>query len=373
MPGTQNLPKIGILSLGDMGSGIARLLTAHGYPVVTNIAGRSKDTLARAESAGVTLVPTDEALVSASTVILSIVPPRDALETARRILVASRNVSLPSETKREKDVFFADMNAISPRSVKEIAALFDTPRPSSSPSSRTSVDDPTSTSTPRPSSGGVTIRFIDGAVLGGPPSPPSSQSASSPSSSPLEKTNPWDSWTRPLLPTSGPYVLPQLFPSLSSLLNISHISPLIGSASALKMCFASLSKGYAAIATQAVTTAKRHGVFAELEDSLQQLAPAQLARMRSAVVGMPPKAYRWVHEMHEISATHAGQDDDEGEGFAPEFMFRGAAEVFRTVAEDTVLGGEKVGKRVRGQTAEDVADAMVEGLRERKRTRRSET
>jgi len=31
---------IGIISLGDMGSGLARLLVAHGYPVTTNISGR---------------------------------------------------------------------------------------------------------------------------------------------------------------------------------------------------------------------------------------------------------------------------------------------------------------------------------------------
>ncbi len=31
---------IGIISLGDMGSGIARLLVAHGYTVATNAEGR---------------------------------------------------------------------------------------------------------------------------------------------------------------------------------------------------------------------------------------------------------------------------------------------------------------------------------------------
>lgn len=35
-----SLPKIGILSLGDMGAGIARLLIAHGFTVATNTQGR---------------------------------------------------------------------------------------------------------------------------------------------------------------------------------------------------------------------------------------------------------------------------------------------------------------------------------------------
>ncbi len=137
------------------------------------------------------------------------------------------------------------------------------------------------------------------------------------------------------------------------------------------MCFASLGKGYAAIAVQAVSTARRLGVLADLRESLAELAPGNLDRVERAVVGMAPKAYRWVYEMEEISRTHAGladgdgqegNRDGEGVGFAPEYIFRGAAEVFRTVAEDTVLGREKTGKRGRGKSLEDVAEAVVEGL-----------
>jgi 3-hydroxyisobutyrate dehydrogenase-like beta-hydroxyacid dehydrogenase len=35
-----SLPKIGLLSIGDMGVGIARLLIAHGFSVATNISDR---------------------------------------------------------------------------------------------------------------------------------------------------------------------------------------------------------------------------------------------------------------------------------------------------------------------------------------------
>jgi 3-hydroxyisobutyrate dehydrogenase-like beta-hydroxyacid dehydrogenase len=34
------LPKIGLLSIGDMGVGIAKLLVASGFTVATNISGR---------------------------------------------------------------------------------------------------------------------------------------------------------------------------------------------------------------------------------------------------------------------------------------------------------------------------------------------
>jgi hypothetical protein len=149
------------------------------------------------------------------------------------------------------------------------------------------------------------------------------------------------------------------------------------------MCFASLGKGYAAVAVQAVATASRLGVLPDFTDALRQLAPGNLDRVERAVVGMAPKAYRWVREMEEISETHAGissrlsglergkgEGEGEGEedfGFNPEFIFRGAADVFRIVAEDTVLGQERVGTRNRGTTLEDVAEAVAEGLRERKK------
>ncbi|KAK3394709.1 6-phosphogluconate dehydrogenase [Podospora didyma] len=321
--------KIGIISLGDMGSGLARLLTAKGYSVVTNCAGRSQDTIDRAQAVGAELLPTDVALVDACDVILSVVPPKEAVATAERIVAA---LSATKLLQRTSPLYLADMNAVSPASVRNIAALF-------------------------ASSSSSSVYFIDGSILGGPPSLPEDG----------DPTAPVSEWYRPLLPTSGPHSLasiPGYGAHLAATLQIKHIGPEIGAASGLKMCFASLSKGYAAIAVQAVTTARRLGVLDDLRDALQTVMPANLARMDKAVVGMAPKAYRWVREMEEISATHA----DEG-GFQPELIFSGAARVFQTVAEDTVLGEEKVGRRKRGTTAEAIADAMVEGIeRKRKKT-----
>jgi hypothetical protein len=78
---------------------------------------------------------------------------------------------------------------------------------------------------------------------------------------------------------------------------------------------------------------------------------------------VPPKAYRWVREMEEIAETHA----DEG-GFNGNIGIYGEiAKVYKSVAEDTVLGEEKTERRKRGLTVEDVTGAMGEGLREKKR------
>ncbi|EON97900.1 putative 6-phosphogluconate dehydrogenase protein [Phaeoacremonium minimum UCRPA7] len=312
------LATIGILSLGDMGTGIAKLLVAKGFSVATNAKGRSQDTLDRVKAAQVENITSDIDLVKKCDVLLSIVPPRDAAATAQRVIDA-----LSGGVKREPPLYFADMNAVAPSTIKDIAQKID--------------------------KAAVPVRFIDGSILGGPPAP---------------KDSPEGEWEVPWLPASGPHKLadiPGYGETLSKTLNIKHISDTIGAASGLKMCFASLSKGYTAIAIQSYTTAQRLGVLGDLQEALAALAPARVVQTEKGLVGMAPKAYRWVREMEEISKTHV----EEG-GFEP-FIFQGAAGVYKSVAEDTVLGQEKIGQRKRGRTAEDIAAAMAEGLEQKRK------
>lgn len=260
-------------------------------------------------------------IVSEAAAILSIVPPADARSTAEAVLSAV----LSSPRTSPNPLTFADLNAISPSSARCLASLF----------------------SPHP----FLVRFIDGAIIGGPPSPPSSSSSSSSGGE----------WSVPQIPISGPH--PGLLPaSLSSALQTYTVSADVGAASGLKMCFASLTKGYTAIAVQAFATAHRLGVLSHLQRSVEQTIPAAKARLERAVAGMPPKAYRWVREMEEIADTHrdgGGWGEVEGAD-----MFTGAARIYGFVADGTVLGREKVGKRVRGLTVEDVASAVADGLEE---------
>lgn len=286
---------------------------------------------------------TDTALVKECDVILSVVPPRDAEATAQRLVDALALVTRASKSP----LYFADLNAVSPGTIKTIAK--------------------------RIAAADVPITFIDGSILGGPPhlAPVASDSSNAtPSSGGGDKTSPSGGasatkgeWNLPSIPTSGPSQvadIPGYGAQLAETLNMKHISPEIGASSGLKMCFASLSKGYSAIAIQSFTTAQRMGVLPALQDSLRELMPQRLTQTEKALVGMAPKAYRWVREMEEIAKTHSE------EGGFEEYLFKGAAGVFKAVAEDTVLGQEKIGERKRGRTAEDVAAAMAEGL-ERKR------
>ncbi|KAI1762092.1 6-phosphogluconate dehydrogenase C-terminal domain-like protein [Hypoxylon sp. FL1150] len=336
------LAKIGIISIGDMGVGLAKLLIANGFAVATNGKGRSADTVERAKNANVELLPSDEALTQSCSVILSVVPPRDAVATAQRIVDA---VAGPVQRSSDAEpLYFADLNAVAPSSVKSIAALFGG-RASSS------------------------VRFVDGCILGGPPSPkaeadPAINFSSAATTGDGDGDDVAAAWNRPSIPTSGPHKLsdiPGFGGKLASTLNTRHISADVGAASGLKMCFASFSKGFTSLAIQAFTTAHRLGVLGDLLGELQTVLGAHYALASKGVVGMAPKAYRWVGEMEEIARTLA----EEG-GFAPD-SFVGAAKVYRTVADDTVLGREKIGKRKRGTTVEDVAAAMVEGMQTKRK------
>lgn len=100
----------------------------------------------------------------------------------------------------------------------------------------------------------------------------------------------------------------------------------IGRASALKMCYASLTKGLTALLTQSTVAAEALGVSKALRAELADSQPQLLAAARRGVPDMVPKAYRWVAEMEEIAATFAAV------GLTPR-MLEGAAEVYRSVEE----------------------------------------
>lgn len=283
----------------------------------------------RVRGAGVEMLPFDLDLVKQCSVILSVVPPRDAEATAQRIIDAL------SGGTRSEPLYFLDLNAISPSTARGISSSFDKAR--------------------------VPVRFIDGCIIGGPP-----RSKTTPDAGTNVTTNPQDEssgWYRPNLPVSGPHTLSSLVQGdrLSSVLNLDVISPDIGQASGLKMCFAAMSKGFTALATQAFTTAHKLGVADALRGQLAQLNPGALAAAEKGVPSMIPKAYRWVREMEEIASTMS----DDG-GWDRE-LFDGVAGVYRAIAEDGVLKAERTGKRSRGTSVDDVAELLADGLEKKKK------
>ncbi|KAF7195470.1 putative 28.5 kDa protein in 7S RNA 5'region [Pseudocercospora fuligena] len=301
-----------------MGLGIAKLLLSHDFNVITNASGRSLETQERARKNGISLVDTDSALFDAADVVLSIVPPRDSLTVAKRISTASGSAS----KSRPNPLCFMDLNAVSPRTAREVSDLL--------------------------SSSSSNVKYIDGGIIGAPPS--------------LKEDG---SWYRPSIPVSGPYKLSQAHPSgdkLAEVLNIRHVNDTIGAATGLKMCFASLSKGFTALAIESFTTAHSLGVLDELRQHLDDFSPGVWTRAEKGLISMPPKAYRWVNEMEEIASTF----EADGGFHKDESPFRAIANIYKLVADGTDLGLERTEDRKRGKSVDDVAKLVLEGTAKRK-------
>jgi 3-hydroxyisobutyrate dehydrogenase-like beta-hydroxyacid dehydrogenase len=182
---------VAILSPGDMGSGLGRLLRANSVRVITNLEGRSSRSRELAKSNGIEDVGSDSNILSSAEIIISVLVPSSATATAQRIISASK--SLPRAQQRTK--FYIDANAIAPKTVRSISELFN----------------------------GSGIEFIDGSIIGGPPK--------------LQEDG--KVLYNPTIALSGARTKEL---ELDNIFDITHVGPDVGQASALKMSFASLTK-----------------------------------------------------------------------------------------------------------------------------------
>ena len=265
---------VALISPGDMGQAVGALLVRGGVRVLTCVAGRSERTRGLARAAGFTEIATLDGLVRESELLLSIVPPAQAVAVARDVAAA-----LGATGSR---LTYVDCNAIAPRTAREVAAVI---APTGSP-------------------------FVDAGIVGGPP-------RDAPS---------------PRFYASGPGRAH--FGALADAgLDVRLLGDEVGEASAVKMCYAALTKGTTAIATELLVAARKLGVYDTLIAELRDSQGAQAKRMADAVPAMPGKAHRWVAEMEEIARTF------EDVGLTP-LIFQGAAEMYRLTARSEI-GGER--------------------------------
>ncbi len=273
---TDNTTTIGVMMPADMGGAVAALLKQRGARVVTNLESRSPRTRGLAEQARAEDLGSDEALVAQCDIILSIIAPSGAIPLAERLA--------PAIKASGKPIAYADCNAIAPDTARAIGSIIE-------------------------QAGG---RFVDAGIIGPPPRKPDS---------------------RTIFYASGPAV-EEMGKLRQFGLDVSMIGGRTGDASAVKMCYAAMTKGSAALMTQLIVTARRLGVIDTLMAEFEASQAAQLKRMRNMVPSAVPKAFRWVAEMEEIAKTFAA------EGITPA-GFQGAADIFQGVAE-TDLGRMKV-------------------------------
>ncbi len=249
---------IAILAPGAMGSAVARRLGENGVRVLTSLNGRSEATAKRAAEAG--MIAADDAELARADIILSIVPPADAVGLAERLaaLIA----------KAGTKPVVVDCNAVNVETVHSVEKIIAT----------------------------AGARFVDGGIIGLPPRPGS---------------------VGPAFYVSGTHA-----PDIAALkqlgLDLRIVDGPVGAASALKMSYAGIVKGLSGIGAAMVLAATRAGAAEALRDELGSSQPAILARLGIALPEMIPKTYRWVAEMREI-AGFLGPDHPASliyEGFA---------------------------------------------------------
>ncbi len=257
---------IGIIGAGAMGSGVARRLRGHGARVLTPLDGRSGAARARALDAG--MEPADMAALAGTDLVLSIVPPAQAVAAAERF----------AATGPAGRAIYADCNALDVRTVQRVEAVV------------------------RPTS----LAFADGGIIGLPPV---------------------DGTPGPTVYLSGPGAT-AAGAILSGLgVQVQVMDGPVGAASALKMSYAGITKGLAALASMMVLGADRAGAGAALRAELAASQGQLLDRFQGSLPGMVPKAYRWVAEMREIAAFL----DADPAGAA---VFEGIAQFYQRIADD---------------------------------------
>ena len=240
-------PVVAIIAQGAMGAGMAARLTQRGVTVLTSLEGRGEASARRAEAAGMKPVGLPE--IAGADIILSIVPPADALALAQRLAPPLAAAGTPP--------VYVDCNAVSPDTARRVAAAL--------PEGR--------------------AVFVDGGIIGGPPRP--------------------DGYT-PVLYVAGPEA-GRLLPLGEHGLDIRVTPGPIGAASALKLSYAGITKGLTALATAMMLAATRSGAAPGLLQELERSQPELLRWFGGMIPAMPDKAYRWVGEMREI-ADFVGPD-----------------------------------------------------------------
>jgi L-threonate 2-dehydrogenase len=234
---------IAVIAPGEMGAGIGQRLHERGARVITSLAGRSAASGKRAERAGMVAAASDDEIVTAD-FVLSVVPPGDAAGLAERLK--------PAITRAAKKPIYVDCNAIAPKTAEQIGAIL----------------------------AGSGAFYVDGGIIGAPPTPTT--------------------------PGARLYVSGERAKDVMRLntfgLDIRLLDGPVGAASALKMSYAGITKGFTAVSAMMMLGATRAGCAGSLHKELAESQPQLLGWLSRQMPKMPAKAYRWVAEMEEIGA-----------------------------------------------------------------------
>ena len=286
---------VAILSPGDMGHSVGQLLKQHELRVITCLTGRSTRTKDLAESAGIEDVPDFDSMVALADIILSITVSEVVPEVCNQVAAALK--ANPTST------LFAECNALAPSSVIKMEDIIT-------------------------AAGG---RFVDVSIIGSPP-----------------RTG-----ISPRFYAAGPYA--QEFSGLTDFgLDVRVIGDTTGQASGIKMCYAAMTKGTAALHSQLLMAAESMGLYEPLMEEFESGHGAVIQRMESWIPGVPSKSRRWVSEMQEIKQTFAEL------GMTPN-IFEGVTDMYKLMGS-TELADENPESRDLDRTLKQTVERLAQEL-----------
>ena len=284
---------IGLLHPGEMGAAVGQCLAGAGHRVLWVPDGRSSATAARAAAAGLTGVGGGLAeLVRRAEVIMSVSPPHAALDIARQVTGFGG--------------IYLDANAISPATAREVAGLVE--------------------------AGGAS--YVDGGIIGTPPVTPGFIR--------LYLSGPQAGEVRDLFEASpvdarvvdhGTGAAAGTAAAGTAAAGAIGVGGVVGSASAVKMAYASWTKGTAALLLAARALARAEGVEETLLAEWSISQPGLDERWARAAESATAKGWRWIAEMEEIAATMAAAG-------LPGGFHQAAAEIYRRFSPADRAGEE---------------------------------
>ncbi len=269
---------IGLLHPGEMGAAVGQCLAGAGYRVLWVPEGRSAATRERADAAGLAGCGLAE-MVGRSDLIMSVCPPAAALDVAR--LVSGFGA------------IYLDANAISPATAGRVAGIVEADGAS----------------------------YVDGGIIGTPPVTPGFIR--------LYLSGPRAGEVRALF--DGSPVDARVVDHETGV--ESGAGAGVGAASAVKMAYASWTKGKAALLLAARALARAEGVESDLLAEWGISQPGLDERSARAAESATAKGWRWIAEMEEIAATMAAAG-------LPEGFHQAAAEIYRRFSPADRAGEE---------------------------------
>ena len=292
-------PTIGVMSPGDMGHSVACALNEIGCEVVTVLSGRSELSHIRARRSNMIDLGSIQEMVSASDFIFSIMPPREAKNFAKEIADAIK-VS-------DKPPVFVDCNAISPDTTLSIEAVIKA----------------------------AGADFLNVGIIGPPPGRGSTTKfyASGEGANLLQFINQTD-------------------------IQLVLLGDELIKASAIKMCYAALTKGTMTLHASVLVAAELLGIGEEVQSEIEESQQFHWDAMKKRVSMLACDAGRWAGEMDQISDTF---------GFAgvTPYLHKGAADVFRLL-DGSPLGNETRETYDRSRTMQQSIEIYAETARKLK-------